>query len=188
VIIALGESIVAIGVGATTIELTVGVVAAAVLGIVVVSGLWWLYFDVAAILAQRQLTAATGVAQARMARDSYSYLHFPMVAGIVLFALALKKTLGAVDEPLSTIPAVGLFGGLATYLLAHIGFLFRTTRHVFRRRLLATAVLLGLFPFANGLPALASLALAAGVCVGVVAFEALRHREARAHVRHPELA
>src|ERR687895_923245 len=92
VLIALGESIIAIGVGAG-FDLVTGVIAAAALGIVVVSALWWLYFDVAAILARNRLLQATGVAQARMARDAYSYLDLPMVAGIVLFALGLKTTL-----------------------------------------------------------------------------------------------
>jgi low temperature requirement protein LtrA len=188
VIIALGESIVAIGVGATSIELNPGVVVAAVLGIAVVAALWWLYFDVAAILAQQQLANASGLRLSRMARDAYSYLHFPMVAGIVLFALALKKTLGDVDGALATIPAVGLCGGLGLYFLAHIGFLLRTTRHLFRRRLLAALVLPALLPAAIELPALLSLALVAGVCAGVVVFEAIRHREHRAQVRHPELA
>jgi low temperature requirement protein LtrA len=188
IIIALGESIIAIGVGATSIELELGVVVAAALGIVVVSGLWWLYFDVAAILAQRRLAAASGIAQARMARDAYSYLHFPMVAGIVLFALGLKTTLAHVGDPLATIPAVALCGGVALYLFGHIGFLLRTTHRLFRRRSLAGCALLALLPAATVLPALASLALTAAICVGVVAFEAIRHREHRALVRHPELA
>ena len=51
-----------------------------------------------------------------MARDSYSYIHLLMVAGIVLSALGLKKTIGDVDEPLKTIPAVALLGGTALYL------------------------------------------------------------------------
>jgi low temperature requirement protein LtrA len=186
-IIALGESIVAIGVGATS-ELDLGVVVAASVGIAVVSALWWLYFDVAAILARRQLSSARGVAQARMARDAYSYLHWPMVAGIVLFALALKKTIGDVGEPLGTVPAVGLFGGLALYLIGHCGFLLRTTRHLFRRRLLTGVVLLALLPVVGDLPALASLSTAAAACAAVVAFEAIRHREHRAEVRRAELA
>jgi low temperature requirement protein LtrA len=188
IIIALGESIIAIGVGATGLELDVGVAAAATLGIVVVSALWWLYFDVAAILARTRLSATIGVAQARMARDAYSYLHFPMVAGIVLFALALKKTLGDVDKELATIPALALCGGLALYLLGHIGFMLRTTGRLFRRRTIGAVLLLALIPAATALPALASLALAAAVCSFVVAYEAIRHREHRAQVRHPELA
>src|SRR4051794_30046736 len=79
VLIALGESIVALGVGAAY-ALTAGVIAAAALGIVVVSALWWLYFDAAAIFARRRLMDATGAARARLARDAYSYLHLPMVA------------------------------------------------------------------------------------------------------------
>src|SRR6266540_6439203 len=91
ILIALGESIIAIGVGAG-FELTTGVLAAAALGIVVVSALWWLYFDVAAIFARRRLMQASGLERARTARDSYGYLHLLMVAGIVLFALGLKTT------------------------------------------------------------------------------------------------
>ncbi|MGH3131506.1 MAG: low temperature requirement protein A, partial [Gaiellaceae bacterium] len=107
VIIALGESIVALGVGAGQLSLGVGVVAGALLGIAVVAAMWWAYFDVVAIVAQRRLTQARGAARAAQARDSYSYLHLPMVAGIVLFALGLKKTLADVDDPLEAVPAVG---------------------------------------------------------------------------------
>jgi low temperature requirement protein LtrA len=85
-IVALGESIIAIGVGAG-FELGTGVIVAAALGIVVVSALWWLYFDVAAIFARRRLMQATGLELHRLALHAYSYLHLPMIAGVVLFAL-----------------------------------------------------------------------------------------------------
>ena len=187
VLIALGESIIAIGVGAG-FELVAGVIVAGALGIVVVSALWWLYFDVAAIFARRRLMQASGVEQARLARDAYSYLHLPMVAGIVLFALGLKTTLGHVGEELDTVPAVGLCGGVALYLLAHIAFLFRTTRRVFRRRTIGAVVLLALIPAAVAIPALAALALVSAVCSLVVVYEVVRHRTDRIVVRHPELA
>ena len=104
IIIALGESIVAIGVGAHG-HVDAGVVAAAVLGIAVAGALWWLYFDIVALVAERRLSnAAVGREQNEIARDSFSYLHFPMVAGIVLLALGMKKTLEHVDEPLKTVP------------------------------------------------------------------------------------
>ena len=104
-IIALGESIVAIGVGAER-GVDAGVVVAAMLGVAVAAALWWLYFDVVALVAERRLArAAVGRERNEMARDSYSYLHFPMVAGIVLLALGLKKTLGDVGEPLDAVPA-----------------------------------------------------------------------------------
>ena len=187
ILIALGESIIAVGVGAG-LELDTGVIAAATLGIVVVSALWWLYFDVAAIFARRRLMRAIGIERARLQRDAYSYLHLPMIAGIVLFALGLKTTLGHPGETLDTVPAVALCGGAALYLLAHIAFLFRTTGRVFRRRTVGAVVLLALIPAARVMPALGALAVVSAVCSLVVAYEAIRHREHRLQVRHPELA
>jgi low temperature requirement protein LtrA len=187
ILIALGESIIAIGAGAG-FELETGVIMAALFGVVVVSALWWLYFDVAAILARTRLVQASGVEQARLARDGYNYLHLPMVAGIVLFALGLKTTIGHVGEELETVPAVALCGGAALYLLAHIAFLFRATGYVFRRRTVGALVLLALIPAALAIPALAALGLVSAVCSLVVAYEAIRHRAARVRLRHPEVA
>jgi low temperature requirement protein LtrA len=187
ILIALGESLIAIGIGAG-FELDTGVIVGAALGIVVVSALWWLYFDVAAIFARRRLIQAQGLELARLALHSYSYLHLPMIAGIVLFALGLKTTLGHVGEVLDTVPAVGLCGGAALYLFAHIAFLYRTTGRVFRRRTVGTLLLLALIPVAIAIPALAALALVSAVCSLVVAYEVIRYRTARIQVRHPELA
>ena len=187
VLIALGESIIAIGLGAG-FELDAGVIVAATLGLVVVSALWWLYFDVAALLARRRLMQATGLELHRLALQAYSYLHLPMIAGIVLFALGLKTTVDHVGEPLDTVPAVALSGGAALYLLGHIAFLLRTTGRVFRRRTIGAAVLLALIPVVVAIPALAALALVSAVCAFVVAYEVIRHREHRVQVRHPELA
>jgi low temperature requirement protein LtrA len=187
ILIVLGESIIAIGLGAG-LELDTGVIVAAALGIVVVSALWWLYFDVAAIFARRRLMQAKGLELHRLALHAYSYLHLPMVAGIVLFALGLKTTVGHVGEELDTVPAVALCGGAALYLFAHIAFLFRTTGRIFRRRTVGAAVLLALIPLAVAIPALAALALVSAVCSLVVAYEAIRYRSARVQVRHPELA
>ena len=187
VLIALGESIIAIGVGAG-FDLGAGVIVGATLGIVVVSALWWLYFDVAAIVARRRLILVRGVDLHRLALHSYSYLHLPMVAGIVLFAFGLEKTLDHVGEALDTVPAVALCGGAALYLLAHVAYLYRMTRHVFRRRTYGAALLLALVPAALAIPALAALALVAAVCSFVVAYEAIRYRRDRIVLRHPELA
>jgi low temperature requirement protein LtrA len=185
VIIALGESIVAIGVGADT-TVNVGVVAAAVLGIVVTGALWWLYFDVVALVAKRRLErAAEGRERNEMARDSYSYLHFPMVAGIVLLALGLKKTLGDVGEPLETVPAVAMLGGPALYLLAHIAMRLRNIRTLNRQRLLCAFLLVALVPAAVQLPALATLAILGAVLVALIAYEIRLYGERRDQVRHP---
>jgi len=187
ILIALGESLIAIGLGAG-FELDAGVLAAAALGIVVVSALWWLYFDVAAIMERTRLMQATGLELHRLALHAYSYFHLPMIAGIVLFALGLKTTVGHVGEHLDTVPAVALCGGAALYLLAHVASLLRTTGRVFRRRTIGALVLLALIPAAVALPALAALALVSAVCSLIVAYEAIRHREHRVVLRHPELA
>jgi low temperature requirement protein LtrA len=187
ILIALGESIISIGVGAG-LELDAGVLLAAALGVVVVSALWWLYFDVAAIFARRRLVQARGLELHRLALHAYSYLHLPMVAGIVLFALGLETTLHHLDEALDTVPALALCGGVALYLLAEIVFLFRTIGRVFRRRTVGAVVLLTLIPAALAIPALAALALVAAVCSLLVAYEAIARREYRIKVRHPELA
>jgi low temperature requirement protein LtrA len=182
-IIALGESIVAIGIGAAELEIDLGVGVAAVLGIGVAAALWWAYFDVVAPVAQRRLTEARGGARNRMARDSYAYLHLPMIAGIVLFALAMKKTLEHVGDPLETIPAVALGGGIALYLLAHVAFRLRNVGTVNRQRLVAAALCAASVPVAREVPALAALAIVAAICAGLIAFEAIHHRAARSRVR-----
>jgi low temperature requirement protein LtrA len=184
VIIALGESIVAIGVGSET-GVDAGVVVAAILGIAVAAALWWLYFDVVALVAERRLArAAVGREQNEIARDSYSYLHFPMVAGIVLIALGLKKTLAAVEDPLKLVPAAALLGGTALYLLAHVAFRLRNVRTLNRQRLVCAAVLVALLPAALELPSLVALAILAGVLTSLITYEAVRFAEARDRVRH----
>jgi low temperature requirement protein LtrA len=183
VIIALGESIVALGLGASH-TLDAGSIAAALLGLAVAAALWWAYFDVVAIVAERALRGTPGNAQLALARDSYSYLHLPMVAGIVLFAVGVKKTLGDVGEPLKLVPAVALCGGVATYLAAHILFRLRNVHSLNKQRLVVTVLLLALVPAAVALPALATLAAVTALCVGLIAYEAIRFAEARDRVRH----
>jgi low temperature requirement protein LtrA len=184
VIIALGESIVAIGVGAE-IGVDAGVVVAAVLGIAVAAALWWLYFDVVALVATRHLVAMpAGREQNELARDSYSYLHFAMVAGIVLAALGLKKTIGDVSEPLKLVPATALLGGVALYLLAHVAFRLRNIGTLNPRRLLVAVLLLALVPLATEVPSLVALAGVAALLCGLIVYEAVRFAEARDRVRH----
>jgi low temperature requirement protein LtrA len=184
VIIALGESIVAIGVGAKAV-IGAGVVVAAVLGIVVAASLWWAYFDVVAIVAGRRLERATeGRERNEIARDSYSYLHFPMVAGIGLIAVGMKLTIEHVGSPLKLVAATALLGGAALYLLAHVAFRLRNMHSLSRRRLVCALVLLALLPAGAKLPALATLAILAAVLVALIAYEVLRYAEVRDRVRH----
>ncbi len=184
VIIALGESIVAIGVGAEG-DVDAGVVVAAVLGVLVAAALWWLYFDVVALVAARRLSnAAEGQERNEIARDSFSYLHFPMVAGIVLLALGLKKTLEHVDEPLDLVPAVATLGGTAIYLLAHVAFRWRNVHRFSTGRLLSALALLALIPAGVELPALATVGILAAVLGVLIAYERVHFAELRDRLRH----
>jgi low temperature requirement protein LtrA len=184
VIIALGESIVAIGAGVTT-GVDAGVVAAAVLGMAVAAALWWLYFDVVVIMATRRLAGAdAGREQNSIGRDSYGYLHLPMVAGIALGAMGLKKTLGHVGHELDLVPAVAMYGGTTLYLLSHVAFRLRNVRTLNRQRLVCAVLLLALIPLAVAIPALAALGILAGLLVALIAYEATRFRDARDRIRH----
>ncbi|HEU4448897.1 MAG TPA: low temperature requirement protein A [Gaiellaceae bacterium] len=183
VIIALGESIVAIGIGAAGIELSASVVLSALLGVALASSLWWAYFDVVARVARRKLVEARGHDRARLARDAFSYLHLPMFAGIVLVALGAKKVLGHLDEPLETVPAFALCGGVAVFLLAHDAIRLRNVGTVNSRRILAALVILALVPVATRVDALAALALVTAVCAALITYETVRFREARASIR-----
>src|SRR5207248_2308610 len=186
VIIALGESIVAIGVGRTA-SVNGEIVATSALGIAVAAALWWVYFDVTAIAAERRLArAAPGREQNEIARDSYSYLHFPMVAGIFLVALGLKKTVGHVDDALGVVPATAMLGGGALYLLAHVAFRLRNMGTLNRQRLVC-AGLLGTLLVAEielNPPSLATLGALAAVLSALITYEAVRFADARDRIRH----
>jgi low temperature requirement protein LtrA len=183
-IIALGESIVAIGIGSRP-TIGTGVVIAAVLGVVIAAALWWAYFDVVAIVAARRLARAPeGRERNEIARDSYSYLHFPMIAGIALIAVGMKLTIEHVDDPLRLVPAAALLGGAAIYLLAHVAFRLRNMHTLSTRRLVCAFVLLSLLPAGAALPALITLGMLAALLSLLIAYEALRYADVRERVRH----
>jgi low temperature requirement protein LtrA len=182
VIIALGESIVAIGAGIED-EVDAGIVVAAALGLILACSLWWSYFDWVALDAERRFRRTRGDDRAMIARDSYSYLHLPMIAGIVLIALGVKKTIGDVGEPLKAAPTAALLGGVALYYAGHVGFRFRNTHTLYRGRLVALVIAVALIPVAAEVDALAALALAAALTSSVVAYEVLRYADARRQIR-----
>lgn len=184
VIIALGESIVALGVAG--VRIGAREVAAAVLGMAVAGALWWLYFDVVALVAQRRLAnASPGRERNEIARDSFSYLHFPMVAGIALVALGLRKALLHVERPLDAVVAAAMFGGAAIYLLAHVAFRLRNVHRLSVARLSCAAVLLALVPGSLELrpPPLIDLGVLSVLLAALVAYEVPRFAALRARLR-----
>jgi low temperature requirement protein LtrA len=194
VIVALGESIVSIGIGVAALPVSLPIVVASVLGLAVAGALWWAYFDVTALLAERALAAARGSRQIALARGGYSFLHLPMVVGVIMMALGLKKVLGYVGgdeghrlaDPIYGVPLAALYGGAALYLLAHIGFKAYLTGVVSRGRIVAVVVLLALIPVVAYLPALVTLAVLAGVLCALAGWETRRYAEERDRIRHAD--
>lgn len=194
IIVALGESIVAIGVGVTRLPISWPILVAAACGLAVSASLWWAYFDTAALLAEQALSRARGDHRVAMARSAYTYLHLPMIVGIVLVALGLKKVLEYVgDEAQHTladklygVPLWLMYGGVALFLLAHVAFAWRAYRSVKVQRLVLAVVLVALVPAAATLPALASLGLLSVLLAGLNVFESMRFAEARAEIRHAD--
>jgi low temperature requirement protein LtrA len=183
VIIALGESFIAIGLGARGTGLGNGVIVAAVLGLVVAESFWLAYFDFFSIRVERLVTDRSGAQRIAVARDVYSYLHLPMVVGIVLFAFAIKKTLAHVGGELGTIAALALCGGSALYLLAYVAVGLRVARRLPRGRVVVAVVFALLMPVAVVVPALVALALVAMVWVLLHGYEIIWWRDARASTR-----
>jgi low temperature requirement protein LtrA len=188
VIIALGESIVAIGLGAGS-HLTWGIAAAATLGIGVVAALWWTYFDIVALVSARRLIRAPeGKVRNELARDSYSYIHFLLVAGVILLALGLKKALGHPTGPLEDVPAFALVAGVAVYLLGLVAFRYRHIQTINLHRFGIALLLFAIYPLATEVSALVMLVLLNVLLWTMIAFETRGYGEGRAEVRHGDAA
>jgi low temperature requirement protein LtrA len=187
VIIAIGESLVAVGLGARDERLHGDVIVAALLGLLVAMSFWLAYFDFFTIRGRQLLDERSGEERIAIARDIYTYLHLPMVAGIVLFAFAVKSALKHLGDELGTIEALALCGGSALYLFAYVALRFRVARSVRGGRLVAAIACVLLIPVATVVPALVALALVAGVWVALHAYELIWWREARAQLRAQRL-
>jgi low temperature requirement protein LtrA len=184
IILALGESIVALGV-ASEIDLTAGVITAAVLGVGIASALWWTYFDVVAIITARRLQQAPeGRMRNALARDSYSYLHYPMVAGIVLVALGMEAALHHVADHLDAERAFALLGGIALYLLAHVALRLRNAHTLSRTRFGLAVALLLLVPVATTVPALVTVAALNVPLWAMIGYETHLYGDGRYRLRH----
>ena len=194
IIVALGESIVATGIGIAQEPVSWPIIAGSVLALVVSAALWWSYFDVTALVAERVLAAAEGARQVALARNGWSFLHLPMVIGVIMLSLGLKKVLGYVAgdddhtlaDPLYGLPLVALYGGTALFLAAHVAFSWTVARVVKRERIAAVVLLVALIPLVGMLPALVTLTVLAAVLVALVGWETHRFAEQRHAIRHGE--
>ncbi|MET7969219.1 low temperature requirement protein A [Micromonospora sp. NPDC005305] len=191
-IIALGESVISVGVGSNLLGQppTWPAVAAAVLGIFFTAALWWAHYDMVGPAARIALHAAEDGPRVAMARDAYGYLFLPMIAGIILFALGAEMIVHQIADPHvpQHLSAQGpgvplLFGGVICYICGNMLFQLRTLRTVSWTRVGAVLLLAVSIPVAAHLPALAALALLTAITIGMVAAEVVVFDEGRRALR-----
>ena len=185
VMLALGESIVEIGVGVAGEPITALILLAALLAVGLTVALWWLYFDIVSIAAEKYLAKLDGVERADLATEGYTYLHFSLIAGIIISALGIEQVLAHLGSghPLGLFGSAALFGGTSLYLAGHALFWRRVSRQWLPSRLIGASVLLLLVPVCSILPALAALAIASGGTVVIVVIETLTYSRERGELR-----
>ncbi|MBV8710632.1 MAG: low temperature requirement protein A [Solirubrobacterales bacterium] len=174
VIICLGESIVAIGVGAlgpsTERALSGELVVAVALGLLITVAMWWTYFEGFAETAAERLRDHDDPVLA--AADAYSYLHLVIVAGIITFAVGIKVlTRDSVSAPLPGPARLVLCGGVALYLLGSAAFALRMIGRLEYEKLAVAAALLALYAITGAIAAWAVAAAVAALVVALCAVE-----------------
>ncbi|WP_068271785.1 low temperature requirement protein A [Aldersonia kunmingensis] len=192
IIVAIGESIVSIGIGVAHLPISWPIIIASLLGLTVSALLWWSYFDTAALAVEHALSDADERRQIHIAQRCYSYAHLPMVIGIVMVSLGLKKVLNyagdeshhTISDPLYGVPLFCLYGGAAVFVLALVYSKWFATHELGIVRLVLAGVILALIPLAAALPAIASLALLTAVLGALIGYETWRYYEAREEIRH----
>ncbi|MEJ3656888.1 low temperature requirement protein A [Actinomycetes bacterium KLBMP 9759] len=192
IIVALGESIVSIGIGVAELPISWPIIVASVLGLAVTAALWWAYFDITALVTERALAAADGERQIQLGRGGYSFMHLPLVIGIIMMALGLKKALGYIGgdeghtlaDPMYGLPLYALYGGAALYLLAHVAYKRYVAGMLNLERVGVAVLVVALIPVVALLPALAMLSVLTVVLVGLISWETYRNAEERARIRH----
>jgi low temperature requirement protein LtrA len=167
IIIALGETIIVTGATAYKNELDAATVAAVVLAFAVTAALWWLYFNFVAERSTARLASAED--PGKLARDAFTYLHLPIVMGIILVAVASGQLVKYPMKPFE-VPMLAVAGPVL-YLIGHNLFRLSMAGSISIGRLVATFLLLMLIPLASTLSALAVTALVFVVLLGLIVRE-----------------
>jgi low temperature requirement protein LtrA len=191
IIVALGESIVAIGVGVAERPISVPIIIASVLGLLLASAMWWAYFDVSALQGEHALSSEPIETRPRLGRNAYSFAHLPLVISVVLTAFGVKKVLEYVSDttdhtladPLKGVVLAALIGGTVLYLLAHVVFKWLTVHNLSVIRLAAAAIILLAAPLIGSVPAVGQLGFVAGVLTLTLVVESVVWAESRHQIR-----
>jgi low temperature requirement protein LtrA len=166
VILVLGESIVLTGATAAGEEMTAARIGAIVVAVLVTATLWALYFGRDERRAQKLFAEAEG--RHHLVRDAFTYLHLPIVAGIVVVAVANELVIAHPDAELASEELLALAAGPILFLLGSAAAVLRVLRTLLRRRVMAAGAVAGVALLGAALPALATWSLALLVLASVV--------------------
>jgi low temperature requirement protein LtrA len=183
IIIALGESIVAVGTGLAGHTKDAAFAGALAVSFVGVAAIWWAYFDFTAAVLARVLASRPEEVRGPLARDVFTLCHYPIVLGIIFFAVAAKKTVAHPTEPLSGAGRFALAGGIAMFLIGFALGRYRIVRHVSYERVTAAIAAIAVVVALPDLDGLVLMAIVVGILVAGLAWEAAHLRTFRAEVR-----
>ncbi len=196
IIIVFGEAIISVGVGSNVLSRPINwyVIIAAVVEIFVTAALWWSYFDHVAPKAREALHASRGLARIALARDGWIYLHLPMIAGIILFALGAEVVLSHMSaqtanltEPPPGPGALLTYSGVTVFFVSHVAFELRVLGSLAWPRVVVIVVLGALIPATGHLPVAADLAILPAVCVTLVVLEGFFLGQQQLFVKSPDV-
>jgi low temperature requirement protein LtrA len=167
VIVALGESVVVIGAGATGLQLDADLVLVALLALALSASLWWTYFTDESAVEQAMAQAPPG-RRNELALVAFGYWHYGLLLGIVSVAAGLKKAVGAPHDPLDGWIATELASGVALFLACDVG--FRRTLGIGRGgiRLAAALVSVLTIPLGTEIASVAQVAALAAIVTGAL--------------------
>jgi low temperature requirement protein LtrA len=174
VIVALGETVIAIGVGLTGAEITSSLGVTLVASFVAVAALWWSYFDWVAAKVEARFRSLSGIPQSTFARDTYTMLHLPLIGGIVLFSVALEEIAA---HPSDSLPPYGrwvMAAGITLVLFAFVAAAYRIARRVPMERFGAAALVMGIALVGSDMAAQTLIVLVSVVLVGALFLETVR--------------
>ena len=174
IIVALGETIVGIGLSAVGVERDAVHIAAIAIGFTIAASLWWAYFHRAAVVLEEAIVHAVGKEPGRIARDAYSILHYPLVVGIIFYAVAAEEIVAHPDEPLEQFGRFAFSLGVSMALLAIAAAVFRVTRRVPTIRIGTAVAIMAVGAVAGSWDAVAFAAVVAVIVVASLTWTQLR--------------
>ncbi|MEH1096299.1 low temperature requirement protein A [Micromonospora sp. CPCC 205739] len=189
ILIALGQAIISTGTAVFDRPISWPIVAAVAVNMILLSSLWWAYFDTDAIVGHRTMQATPSRQRRALARDAYTYLHLPMIVGLMLLAFGLQHLLELIAHP--SAPAhpqlahATVFAGVLVYLLANQAFWWRIRHNVRRLRLAGILLIAALAPLTSALPPPWALTILTAVIAATIATDSRRSIDLRRQLREP---